>query len=424
MITPANAPIGANSAIAANGVEQSGRWVPCGTRPTSSFARCRNRPVTSVGGEIREYQEEFETGTQEVAGTSTIRRPDAVSLDYLTAFCFGPVALNDTSRGAHDRVWRVRATGSQVFLARGNEANTVWEPETLLFSYSGAPILEVDLSFGQNAQPMVVCERAGSVWLYWFDPVLQGTVFADLGPGRNPRTLLDNPRDTVDSDVVIFYVSDAADALAYRHQRDRWAAQFLTPLTGVATTYLEEVARARDGRLHVYTSHRDLAAGRYSIQALESALYPYVTPPEEVAASHEVLAITLEDIPAAYDLGEVSVGGAVILAASTEAVFQRVYHEQPFGPFTLPPDDPEDPEATETEVPGDAVQTGMPYVVFASITSTIAFVAHSQPNDDRVAVGAPVTISAALTRVALVHYKDEEEVDASHEIVSFTLDTA
>jgi hypothetical protein len=47
----------------------------------------------------RDRQGEFETAGHSTAGASTERRPDAISLDYLTAHTLGPAANEDITSG-------------------------------------------------------------------------------------------------------------------------------------------------------------------------------------------------------------------------------------------------------------------------------------------------------------------------------------
>lgn len=213
-------------------------------------------------------------------GGSLTKRPDAISVDYLTGFAVGPQQIGDPSEGLLNRVWRVRATPSEVWVSRANDENTAWEAEVLLFSYSGLSIVEVDLAFDQNGAVTVCAERytgAGTtpeVWLYWLDSRLSAYVFVAICPGRTPRILLDDPQFVEESDLLLFYVSDPNNAVEFRYGRDYYTEVFTTPLVGSSGLFLEEVALAQDRRLHVLYGRHDPVAGQYSIQPLESAPYP------------------------------------------------------------------------------------------------------------------------------------------------------
>jgi hypothetical protein len=239
-----------------------------------------------------EYQAEFQTSEDEYAGTSSVRRPDAISLDYLTAFCIGPEAVGDASLGLFRRAWRLRcvngADGGSLLLARSSVtleatragAEGAWETEVEIFAFTGATALEVDVAFEQAGRPVVCMERAtggagaAEVWLYWYDPRIPGFTLENLGAGRNPRILLDDPESPPESDVLLFYISDSNDRLEMRQQGEFYAVPHTTPIENVAQVYCEEVAFARDNRLHVILSVRDVASGRYALAALESAPYP------------------------------------------------------------------------------------------------------------------------------------------------------
>lgn len=232
---------------------------------------------------LRQSREDFATAGHALeGGLSLERRPGAVSGDYLTAFAPGPRALGDASEGPAARAWRVRVDGGTVRLARAPAAGSAWEAESVLFTYTGAPIEEVDVGFDQNANVLVSAQRATGaggtpeVWLYWFNPLpdRRAYVFESLGAGRTPRLLLDTPEDPQESDLLLFYVN-AGGVLALRQQRDRYAAELLTPLSGGAGIFLEDVAKLRDGRVRAVCSVRN-AEGTWSLRAVESTLYPHL----------------------------------------------------------------------------------------------------------------------------------------------------
>lgn len=196
-------------------------------------------PATS----IREFEEDFETPQHTVSGASTTRRPDAVSFDYMRAAAPGPTALGDVSLGPTVRKWKVRCLGDTVYIARANPANTDWEAEAPLFTFTNAiadPIVELDFAFTQAGTAVVCAERPSGLWLFWFDPLASGNVFVNLGAGRTPKCVLDqdDPRDP-NSDVLVFYINNAAHAadgaICYRVQRERYATEHETPIFGGMT---------------------------------------------------------------------------------------------------------------------------------------------------------------------------------------------
>lgn len=68
----------------------------------------------------REYIYEFDVPPMRYRNASAVRRPDAISPDYLTSFTVGPVAVADVSRGMVDRLWKVRLVGHTIMIARTN----------------------------------------------------------------------------------------------------------------------------------------------------------------------------------------------------------------------------------------------------------------------------------------------------------------
>jgi len=70
--------------------------------------------------------------------------------------------------------------------------------------------------------------------------------------------------------------------LVYRVQRERYATEHRTPVTDPVNHYLEEVFKAKDNRLVAIYSIRTPSTGQYLLGRLESTLYPYVAPPDEV----------------------------------------------------------------------------------------------------------------------------------------------
>lgn len=232
----------------------------------------------------RNTQAEFETPGVAFEGTSASKRPDALSWSYLVAHTIGPRDVSDTSEGLAVRPWRIRydpATGD-VFIRRANDAGDAWEAETLLFT-TAEPIEEIDLAFNQNGQPNACAQVAGAggpeVWMYWPNPAAGGAlVFEKVADGRNPRIVLDDPIAFAESDVLVFYFSDAADHLCYRVQRELFATENLHPLTHVANYFLEDVAISQNNRLQIIGSVRDPVAGTYALAVTESAPYAFPVP--------------------------------------------------------------------------------------------------------------------------------------------------
>lgn len=161
---------------------------------------------------------------------------------------------------------------------------TAWEKETPLFTYAGAAINELDAAFEQAGRVVVCAERTiqgqPEIWVYWFNPTLGSFAFEKKALGRNPRCILDDPFDTTNSDVLIFYVRIPDQRICYRRQRDRYDTEFETPVVKVKASYvdvyLQDVVKDRSGRLVVIYALHDIAYGRWSYGRLESSLYPYI----------------------------------------------------------------------------------------------------------------------------------------------------
>lgn len=283
------------------------------TRPTTDWTRCDSRPeLPDV--EAREYQADFETDTHSVEGASTSLRPDAIALDYWTAHTLGPVREGDVSEGLVSWVWRARTLdGYAVTLTRETDAHDGWEPNGAVFEITdgGPPIVELDVAFEQNGQAVVCVSRATGeggaheVWIYFYDPTIPGYTFANFGPGRTPRALLDRPLEVADSDVCVFYVADHLGRVAYRQQRDRYGVEIETPIEADENTFVEDIAKSPDRRVHVIYSVRDPESGTYEMRRLVSTLVPYVAEVEGFVPAYSLsevgIAQVLRDAPAAAE---------------------------------------------------------------------------------------------------------------------------
>lgn len=251
--------------------------------------------------------EEFQTGHEAYGGTSSVRRPGALSLDYQQAWSIGPDNVSDTSRGLLHRVWKVRVDNvlGKVYLQRAaapiGAPQAGWDPEVALFNFTITEIDEIDLAFDQNGGVVVGAQRAGNqIWLYWFSPLAGHYVFEEIGEGRTPRLLLDNPSDLSNSDVLLFYVNDAVGLPQWRTQAELYATPHDMPLdrwfdvetgtpavvTDAVDLFIEEAAKSIGGRLQVFATHRD-AAGAYRLIVLETVPYP-VPQREELYPTQEI----------------------------------------------------------------------------------------------------------------------------------------
>lgn len=269
-------------------------------------------------------QHEFQEHGTPDENASLLRRPDSISSRYLTAFTVGPVALQDPSQRLLVKPWRVRADNDEgkVYLTEQITPEQ-WGDEQELFSYDRTnPIVEVDIAFTQNADPTVVAQRGGAIWIYWFDPQAGTFVFSEFGPGRNPRVLLDDPHDVTNSDVQVFYILDSEGKVVFRQQRDRYEEIYETPVTGVAQRFLEDVYRGTSFRLHLLFSEHNVQSGRYSFGVQSTLLFPIPVGPDTLNAKGRVQAAASLVILIVKDLPEEEFNskGSVVFAQSVLAL--------------------------------------------------------------------------------------------------------
>lgn len=254
----------------------------------------RPTPAAGTGG-LRQFQADFANGA--LRGLDATARPDALVLPPRIAYALGPRALGDLTDGPIAWAWRVRVSDAgQVLIARENDARTAWGAETVVFTITAPLPTEIDLAFEQSGNVSVCAQRptgAGDtpeVWLYYLNPLLLGFVFQSFGPGRTPRLVLDNPATPSESDVLLVYLNPVADRLELRQQRDRFAVVFPGPVSPVTDVFLEEVAITIDNRIRCVFSRRNPVTGTYSIELLDSTLYPFVLASEDGArAGHPAI---------------------------------------------------------------------------------------------------------------------------------------
>jgi hypothetical protein len=288
-----------------------------------------NEPVTSDAG-LREFEAELNASDVTVSDNASFtKRPDALSFDYLTAYSIGPEDIADVSLGPTARVWRARAIDGIVYLSRANAANNDWEAEVALFNYTGEAV-EIDLAFEQAARAVVCLEIAGRVWLYWFDSTISAFALTNFTAGRTPRLVLDDLDDTSNSDVLLFYIN--GNTLEYRQQRDRYDPAYATPVTGLDVNYfLEDVFRTTDNRIAVLYSIRNTALGQYSFGRLESTLYPFVLPEDELDIEQLIQSGLLDVIVINYttfdieslDISQLIQSGTLALLVITHELFDK-----------------------------------------------------------------------------------------------------
>lgn len=150
--------------------------------------------------------------------------PDDIdSIDPLTDYEMGGVALSDASAGLQDRIWTARADlDGNVYLSAPENV------ETLFITLPG--ITELSFTFDQNMRPVLAYMQGGVARLRWFNTVPNAYVVTDLPAGSMyPRVALDDKRARQttqgDNDVILAYMRSGD--LYYRQQRDRYEDEYL-----------------------------------------------------------------------------------------------------------------------------------------------------------------------------------------------------
>jgi hypothetical protein len=287
---------------------------------------------------LREFQADFDTPTHKVERASIVRRPDAVSLDYLIAHTLGGIAPSDPSQGLLYRTYRVRAVNDpegggivqwSVSTVPVPEPGD-WVPWETLFAFTGAPIVEIDAAVNQNGDIWVVAERhtgdddAPQVWIYWFSIFTSQDEFEVIANGRTPRFILDDPLFPFESDLIVFYLTD--EGVRFRLQGNNWTSPASVPGEGwveveqdehgalvviesdvtiePGQTFLEDVGQSRDHRLALIASERDETEGTFRLLLRETAPYPLRLPPDSAGVDHSIEALFWEQVAIGYEMPE------------------------------------------------------------------------------------------------------------------------
>jgi len=235
----------------------------------------------------RQFEADFDTATDGTLGTTTAKRPDAVALDYLTAFAMGPSVLGGSVPDM--RPWRARHLDpGTVQLAVGNLANTDWGAWVDLFSYSGAPIEELDLAFHRDGTVVVVAQRATGtagapeVWIYRWDEGASAYTFTMLDAGRTPRCCLDvfphlSAHCAPTPDVQVIYLHGGGGpevtGLVRRESSDAYATRHGSPLPYVENIWLEDLFPTQGRRMSTIYSRRDIRHGTMELRRVDSLPY-------------------------------------------------------------------------------------------------------------------------------------------------------
>lgn len=139
---------------------------------------------------------------------------------------WGPVAIQDPSRGLQVKLWQMRTTLDDGAL----RVSSAGVPEFAWYVHTHV-VRHVSLAFDQNARPVVVfTDELGRSFIRWFDPEVNEIVTQDISSfATTPCVTLDEARsfNLHNSDVILGYVR--AGFVRYRRQRDRFQDEF-TPL--------------------------------------------------------------------------------------------------------------------------------------------------------------------------------------------------
>jgi hypothetical protein len=114
----------------------------------------------------------------------------------------------------------------------------------------------------------------------WFKPVAGHFVWEDFGVGHSPRCTLDQLTNRDDSDLHVFYLRDGN--LYYRVQRENYAVEHGTNYVGQLTSYIDDVAITKGGRVVALIANVG-ADGHYYYELTFSTLLPYLADHDSVS---------------------------------------------------------------------------------------------------------------------------------------------
>lgn len=163
--------------------------------------------------------------TQPIAASFLAPRQQirASSLEGLTDYHYGGIALGDSSQGLSYQVWTAYCPdGLNIWLLAPNTT-----PFTFLADVS--PVW-LALSFDQNSRPFIGYVTAqGTGFFYWFDTLVNKFVTTQLPTsGLYARIFASvddlRPQNITNSDTILSYVR--AGSLLIRQQRDRYSIEY------------------------------------------------------------------------------------------------------------------------------------------------------------------------------------------------------
>lgn len=239
-------------------------------------------PEVATAGN-REFRADFETAGHQLEDTTTDRRVDAVSFDYRIAYTTGPSAI-EVAIGLESNLWRARADGNDVYLAR--DEGEGWGDEMLLTTMPGTgtgAITELDVAFNEAGKPVLVAERDANVWLYFFNDhyLIDRYTWQWIGPGTSPRCCNDYfPPEKLapnvcppEIDVQMVFMKPSV-GMVRREESDRFVADNPTPIAWSAGHRVQRLFRTVDHRVSAFGSHHDVTTGRYESWRVDSMPFP------------------------------------------------------------------------------------------------------------------------------------------------------
>lgn len=174
--------------------------------------------------------------------------PDDADRALLQDYELGGVALEDTSLGLSNRIWRMffDPATKDVKLAPASGS-----PVTTLFN---APQLtELTFTFDQAMRPAVAYVEAGVTKLRWYDSVPAAIVTDAYFNVSSPFLCLDERRPVLlaGGDMLFFYIRDRR--VYYRQQRDRFEVEYpqMTEDLPVGKSRITNVGVTNELRLQV-----------------------------------------------------------------------------------------------------------------------------------------------------------------------------
>ncbi len=119
---------------------------------------------------IRRLQADFQLGEVVGNGLNSLRRPDAIAISRIQAFTRGPKGSDPVGRLYYVRVENDIRT---VYLAQENAAGDGWDPETVLFIFTGIQFYEISVAYDLSGRLVIAAERPSrsrggvpEIWLY------------------------------------------------------------------------------------------------------------------------------------------------------------------------------------------------------------------------------------------------------------------